>query len=173
MVVGYDVCAAEFEQAFDGFADDHRAQVPDMHLLCGVGGRVVDDGFAPAVELLCGGAQFGFAAVFGEPLAEEFFRQLEVHKPGAGNRRFDKLFVELGRRLNRREELFARRARIFPAGFCVLERAVCLKVAELGVGGADYGVEVGVESRRLGCVFSKSRNGFCWVKPNFHFKKYG
>lgn len=42
VVIAVDDSAGEFEDALDGFADDHGADVADVHLFSGVGGGVVD-----------------------------------------------------------------------------------------------------------------------------------
>ena len=41
------------QEARNCLADDHRAEVPNVGLFCGVGARVVDDDFTPVLEFFC------------------------------------------------------------------------------------------------------------------------
>ena len=50
VVVANKIGSAEIEEARDCLTDDHRTEVPNVGLLCGVGARVVDDDFTPVLE---------------------------------------------------------------------------------------------------------------------------
>jgi hypothetical protein len=73
---------AEREEARDRLANDGGAQVPDVHLLGGVGGAVVDD---PGLSLVRGRGpelQASPRAVRLEPAEERRGPRLEVDEPG-------------------------------------------------------------------------------------------
>ena len=169
VVVAHEICAAEGEQARDGFADVHNAQMPDVHLFGGVGGRIVDDDFFPAVGGFGGFVQIFRAAVAHEPLGEEFRRKFEIDESGTGDGDFDECGIDFAGGFERVDEGGGECSRVGFGAFGFAEHAVCLIIAEARVGGAHFGRKFrskAVSRSRdaaQNCIEFLSR-----IKPNIH-----
>ena len=99
VVVANEIGSAEIEEARNCLADDHRTQVADVGLFCGVGARVVDDDFMPVLQFLRAALVVGFARVGELPVPDKLGREFEVNKTGAGQRKLDEFGIKLTRGL--------------------------------------------------------------------------
>ncbi len=94
VVVADQVGSTEVEQAGDGLADHHWAQVADVCLLGGISTRVVDDDFATVLE----GFSAALVVLFGGerelPLPNELRREREIDEARASDVERDERRVE-------------------------------------------------------------------------------
>ena len=94
MVVADEVGATEFDETGDGLADDDWAKVANVHLLGGIGRRIVDDDLTTAHQASRAGAPLGFVAILAEPGAEGGGRKLEINEARASDFHLDDLVIE-------------------------------------------------------------------------------
>jgi len=146
VVVADEVGPAELDEPRDGLADDDRAEMPDVHLLGGVGGRVVDDDLAAAHQAGRAGAPLGFVAVLAQPAAEGDRRELEVQEARAGHLDLHQRRVEPALRLQRLEQRGREGAGVRLGLLGRGEHAVGLEVRMAGVRRLELGIEVALEA---------------------------
>ena len=137
MVVANHLRAAKREQAAERLADHGRAQVADVHLLRGVGRRVVDDPRLPGEHGGGADAEVFLGVVGGEPVLQRGGREAEIDEARAGD--FDR--ADFGRQRDQADELGGEGARVLLLALGVGENAVGLEIAVRRIGGADVGRE--------------------------------
>ena len=101
MIIADELGAAELDQTSDGFADDNRTEVANVHLLSGVRRGVVNDDLPATHDAGRTSAPLRFVAILAQPGPEGLGRQLEVDEARTSHLDLNQGFVELARRLNR------------------------------------------------------------------------
>ena len=101
MIIADELGAAEFDEPGHGFADDNRAKVTDVHLLCGVRRRIIDDDLAAPHDTGSTSAPLGFVAILAQPGTEGLRRELEIDEARTRDLDLNQGLIELARRLDR------------------------------------------------------------------------
>ena len=89
VIVANYFCAAEGEQATDGFADNGRSQMPDMHLLGRVGRGIIHDPGLAFARACRATLEMAFGIVGLQPGEERGGLEAKVDEAGTGERDFE------------------------------------------------------------------------------------
>ena len=154
---------AENHQPGQAFANDGRADVSGVHLLCRIGGGKVDDDF---FRLLDKGGTRGFFRLIEspDPFQHKVCRELEVNESGPCNGGFP--IIAGGESVDQALSHFAR---VLPRFFCEGENAVCLEISESFVGRPDLRLKSSFEPFKGFCrLYKQGLYVFRAIEFEFH-----
>ena len=151
VVVADQVGSTEIEQAGDGLANHHWAQVADVCLLGGIGTRIVDDDFATVLEGFSAALVVLFGGKLELPLPDELRRERKINEARASDIERDKRRVEFVGGFCSRDQAARKFARIEPVLLGKGKHAIGLIVAETWISRAHAGHKLAAEAFCLSC----------------------
>ena len=138
VIIANDLGAAEGEQATNGFADDHAADVADVELFGGIGGTEINDVALSLVQGSGPGFDLSDRALGLNPSEQRSRRESEIDEARTGDGGGAKFQCGGGQG---GDELFGDGAGVEFTGFGVGEHAVGLEIAVSRVSGAQLRVK--------------------------------
>ncbi len=130
VVVAHHLRPAKGQQAGDGFADDGRADVANVHLLGGVGRTVVHHRLPARVQVARAPAKVRPRAMELDPAIKKARAQAKIDETRPGQLQVDRARVEPAGTPGRLDQPRAEFPRVAPPGLGVRQHAVGLEVAE-------------------------------------------